>query len=213
MSHTLHRKGNANNLEKDYVVFSMSAKGFNEVNSHGALQEFLKILLKYGPVNMGDMKTGNQFIAEREKIIGNVQDTSIVHAVFNDRKKLSAAIKELKEADLGVSVIVSGLVEHVDQACREAEIERHTVEYSVGIRGKLSRLPEDEVLEISTMCGHGMVSQHLVRKALLDIKKGKRTPGEAGQLLATPCVCGVFNPERAAMLLKELAEVWCMDED
>lgn len=212
MSHTLHRKGTQDNLAGDFVIFAMTAKGFNEIGSRGALAEFLRILDKYDTVNMGDMKTGSRYIVNKEEIIGNVQDTSIVHAVFMDRRQVAKALKELKEADLGVSVIVSGIVDHVREACQEAGLDRHTVEYSVGIRGKLSKLPEDEVLEVTTMCGHGMVSQHLVRQMLIDIKRGLRSPKEAAELLATPCVCGVFNPKRAQLLLEELAEIWCFDE-
>ena len=212
MSHTLHRQGNEDNLQEDYIVFSMTAKKFNEVNSKHALKEFLRILDKYEHVNLGDMKTGGKFLVNKEQIIENVQDTSIVHAVFSDRAQLKVVLKELKGADLGVSVIVSGMVEHVEEACKEAGIERHTVEYSVGIRGKLAKLPEDELLEITTMCGHGMVSQHLVRQMLLDLKGGRRTAQQAAEYLATPCVCGVFNPKKAQRLLEELAEIWCFDE-
>ncbi|HWQ89927.1 MAG TPA: hypothetical protein VN374_08135 [Desulfitobacteriaceae bacterium] len=212
MTHTLHRRGTPENLEQDYVIFSMTAKGFNERGSRGALEEFLRILAKYDVANVGDMKTGNKFIVDKEIIFQNIQDTSIVHAVFTDRDQVTQALKELKEADLGVSVIVSGIVEHVHEACREAGLDRHTVEYSVGIRGNLALLPEDEILEVTTMCGHGMVSQHLVRQMIIDIKKGRRDEREAAELLATPCVCGVFNPVRAQSLLRELAEIWCLDE-
>ncbi len=212
MTHTLHRRGTPENLEQDYVIFSMTAKGFNERGSRGALEEFLRILAKYNVANVGDMKTGNRFIVDKEIIFQNIQDTSIVHAVFTDRNQVTQALRELKEADLGVSVTVSGIVEHVHEACREAGLDRHTVEYSVGIRGNLARLPEDEILEVTTMCGHGMVSQHLVRQMIIDIKKGRRDEREAAELLATPCVCGVFNPVRAQRLLRELAEIWCLDE-
>jgi len=212
MTHTLHRRGTPENLEQDYVIFSMTAKGFNERGSRGALEEFLRILAKYNVANVGDMKTGNRFIVDKEIIFQNIQDTSIVHAVFTDRNQVTQALRELKEADLGVSVTVSGIVEHVHEACREAGLDRHTVEYSVGIRGNLTRLPEDEILEVTTMCGHGMVSQHLVRQMIIDIKKGRRDEREAAELLATPCVCGVFNPVRAQRLLRELAEIWCLDE-
>jgi hypothetical protein len=58
-----------------------------------------------------------------------------------------------------------------------------------------------------------MVSHRLVRQMLIDIKKGRITPEKAGEMLATPCVCGVFNPERAAALLKEIASLWCFDEE
>lgn len=213
MSHTLHRKGSIDSFKNDYVVFSMTAKGFNEKNSKGALKEFLKILNKYNIANTGDMRTGGKYLVDPETIIENVQDTSIVHAVFTDREEVKAALKELREADLGVSITVTGIVDDVHDLCKEAGIDRHTVEYSVGIRGKLSRLPEEELLEITTMCGHGMVSQHFVRQMLIDIKRQRITPEKAGQYLATPCVCGVFNPQRAARLLRELAEIWCYDEN
>jgi uncharacterized protein YfcZ (UPF0381/DUF406 family) len=190
----------------------MSAKNYNEKNSNVALREFIKILSKYKVVNMGDMKTGGMYLVDQDKIINNVQDTSIVHAVFQDKEEVKKALREIKEADLGISVIVTGIVNEVQDICQEVGIERHTVEYSVGIRGKLSRLPEEELLEITTMCGHGMVSQHLARQMLLDMKRGKRSAREVGEILATPCVCGVFNPKRAQQLLEELAEVWCFDE-
>ena len=212
MTHTLHRRGSVDSFKKDFIVFSMTAKGFNETNSNWALSEFLRIVSKYPKVNMGDMKTGGMFLVDEDAIIENVKDTSIVHAVFTEKSDVVQAVRELKEADLGISVIVTGIVDEVGDICKEAGIDRHTVEYSVGIRGKLSRLPEDEVLEITTMCGHGMVSQHLARRMLLDIKRGKCTPQEAGEYLSTPCVCGVFNPKRAQRLLEELVEVWCFDE-
>ncbi|KUO62524.1 MAG: hypothetical protein APF84_01885 [Gracilibacter sp. BRH_c7a] len=82
----------------------------------------------------------------------------------------------------------------------------------IGIRVKPAKLPEDEILEITTMCGHGMISQYLARQTLLDMKRGKLTSQEAAEFLATPCICGVFNPKRAQRLLEELAELWCFDE-
>lgn len=212
MTHTLHRRGSEDSLSEDFIIFSMTAKGFNEKNSGGALTEFLRILSKYPKVNMGDMKTGGMYLVDEEQIIENVQDTSIVHAVFQDKKDVIQAVKELKEANLGVSITVTGIVDEVGGICKEAGIDRHTVEYSVGIRGKLSKLPEDELLEITTMCGHGMVCQNLARQMLLDVKRGRRTAEEAGQYLATPCVCGVFNAKRAQRLLEELVEIWCFDE-
>lgn len=212
MSHTLHRRGTPVNLEGDYVVFAMSAKGFNSENSKHALREFLEIVEKYGWVNMGDMKTGGYYLVGKEAILEGVQDTSIVHGVFDSKEEMAGAVKELKEADLGVSIIISGILENVRDAMLENGLEPHTVELSLGIRGRTERLPEDDLLEITTMCGHGMVSQTFVREMLMDIKKGRRTAGEAGNYLATPCVCGVFNPRRAQLLLEELLDVWCMDE-
>ena len=212
MSHTLHRRGTPENLEKDYIVFSMSAKGINSENSYHALGEFLEIMDRHNWVNMGDMKTGGNYLVGKEAIMEGVQDTSIVHGVFDTKENMAAAVKDLKKADLGVSVIISGVLHNVHSAVVENGLEPHTVEVSLGIRGRTERLPEDDLLEVTTMCGHGMVSQSFVREMLIDIKKGRRTPEDAGNYLATPCVCGAFNPRRAQMLLEELLDVWCLDE-
>ncbi len=60
MTHTLHRRGDRQSLDGDYVVFTMSAKGFNESGSAAKMREFLSILLQHNPVNYGDMVTGNR---------------------------------------------------------------------------------------------------------------------------------------------------------
>lgn len=213
MSHTLHRRGTPESLAKDYVVFAMSAKGINADNSKHALKEFLEIVNQFNWVNMGDMKTGGYFLVGEDAIMEGVQDTSIVHGVFQTKEDMKAAVRALKEADLGVSVTISGIINEVRDAIMEEGLQPHTVEVSMGIKGKTEKLPEDDLLQITTMCGHGMVSQGLCRQMLIDIKKGKRTAEEAGQYLATPCVCGVFNPKRAQAILEELLDVWCLDED
>lgn len=212
MSHTLHRRGTPANLQGDYVVFAMSAKGHNSENSRHALREFIEIVSRFGWVNMGDMKTGGYYLVGKDAIFDGVQDTSIVHGVFGSKEEMTKAVAAIKEADLGVSVIISGILRDIRESVEENGLLPHTVEVSLGIRGRLERLPEDDLLEITTMCGHGMVSQIFVREMLVDIKKGRRTAEEAGNYLATPCVCGVFNPRRAQMLLEELLDVWCMDE-
>ncbi len=79
----------------------------------------------------------------------------------------------------------------------------HTVEFSGGVHGKLGLLPKKPVLEITTMCGHGMVASNLVREMVRQIKKGKKSLEEAGVELAKPCQCGVFNPKRAEALLEK----------
>ena len=212
MTHTLHRRGSHESLKGDYVIFAMTATGFNKKNSRHALKEFEEIVTKYRWSNIGDMKTGGHYLVGQDKIMDNIVDTSIVHAVIASKEDLLACVRELREADLGVSVNITGIVEDVEEICNECGITRHTVEVSLGIRGRLDRLPEEDLLQVTTMCGHGMVSQSFVRQMLIDIKKGRRTAEEAGNYLATPCVCGVFNPRRAQMILEELLDVWCCDE-
>ena len=208
MSHTLHRRGAPGSLKNDFVLFAMSAKKINEVGSSVKLKRFLEIVSKYGPVNMGDMKTGNRFITSPETILGNAQDTSIVHGVFDNRESLIRALKEVKEADLGISVIISGLFDDVRECCQQAGVKRHTCETSLGIWGKRERLPNEEILNFTTMCGHGQVPFNLVKKMISDIKDGRRTVQEAAEELAKPCQCGIFNPKRAAAMLDEILCLW-----
>ena len=205
MTHTLHRRGTPENLGNDYVILAMSAKGINEVDSAPRLREFLRIAARHKPVNMGDMKTGNTFAVPTEKIIENVQDTSIVHAVFADTDSLAAAIKDIAAADLGVSVVVSGLLEATRECCAGVGTPHHTVEHSLGIWGRTDLLPSDAVLQVATMCGHGMVAHNLVTSLAADVKAGRITAKAAAASLAEPCVCGIFNPVRAEALLKAMA--------
>jgi hypothetical protein len=204
VTHTLHRQGTSESLEDDYVILAMSAKGYNSEGSAEKLREFLRIALRYDPVNMGDMKTGNARHMDAQQIIERVSDTSIVHAVFCDQDSVTQVLRAVKYADLGVSVVVSGLFDRVAACCQQADLQRapHTVEYSLGVWGRTELLPEDEVLQISTMCGHGMVSFGLVRAAIEDVREGRATAMEAAERLAEPCVCGIFNAVRAARLLK-----------
>jgi hypothetical protein len=60
------------------------------------------------------------------------------------------------------------------------------------------------VLEITTMCGHGQVSRYLVDDLAEKVKKGSLSLEEAGRELGKPCLCGLFNPKRAEMLLQKL---------
>lgn len=167
----------------------MTAKGFNKEGSAPWLREFLRIMARFGPVNMGDMKTGNIYKLPMEAIIEQVQDTSIVHAVFDSEEKMMAAVQAAKEADLGISVVVSGLMAEVATACRKSGIVGHTLEHSLGFRGKTrEKLPPFEILEVASMCGHGMVSFNLVKKALIDVKLGNATPAEAAK--TDPTVAG-----------------------
>ena len=53
MTNTLHRQGPADELERDYVIFATTAKKINREGSAPKIQEFMRICLKHGPVNIG----------------------------------------------------------------------------------------------------------------------------------------------------------------
>jgi hypothetical protein len=206
MTNTLHRQGTADSLKNDYVIFAHTAKGITREGSASKLQEFMRICLKYYPVNIGDGKQGNihQDDINIQKLIANQGDGAGAAAVFTDLETLQKVIEELIKADLGISINISGLLEGVQQCCRKAGIERHSVEHSVGFWGATDRLPEREILEFNTMCGHGMVSFNLIRKMIEYVKLRRLTPKKAAKIMAKCCECGVFNPVRAETLLEKI---------
>jgi hypothetical protein len=121
-------------------------------------------------------------------------------------------LKELKEKKPGISVIVSGVADIVQGIMDEAGLGRvHTIEYSMGTWGKTGRMPDFEVLKLTTMCGHAMVANDLVGKLLRDIKRGRRTPEEASLEMAKCCTCGNFNLTRGTRLLREMLPLYMMD--
>jgi len=205
MTNTLHRQGSAESLRNDYVIFAHTAKGITREGSAPKLQEFMRICLKYRPANIGDSKQGNihQNDIDIQKLIANQEDGAGAAAVFTDLDTLQKVLEELIRADLGISINVSGLLEEVQACCRRAGIERHSVEHSLGFWGSKDRLPEREILEFNTMCGHGMVSFNLIRKMIEQVKLRRLTPRKAATIMAKCCECGVFNPVRAEILLEK----------
>jgi len=206
MTNTLHRQGTSESLKNDYVIFAHTAKGITRERSAPKLQEFMRICLTYDPVNIGNGKQGNihQDDIDIQKLIANQKDGAGAAAVFTDLDTLQKVIEELIRADLGISINISGLLDGVQQCCRKTGIERHSVEHSVGFWGAKDRLPEKEILEFNTMCGHGMVSFNLIRKMIEYVKLRKLTPKKAAKIMAKCCECGVFNPLRAEMLLEKI---------
>ncbi len=205
MTHTLHRRGTPENLANDYVVFAMSAKGINEKDSATKMRQFMQIAQRYNPVNLGDMKTGNTYSVGTEKVMADIKDTSIVHVVFTDLETVAKVVQEVKDADLGMSVIISGLFDSAKECCQKTGLTLHTVEHSLDIWGKTEKLTPGDVLEVTTMCGHGMVAANLVVSMAEDIKAGRLSPEEAAEELAKQCCCGIFNPVRGAELLGAMA--------
>ena len=205
MTHTLHRQGNKESLAKDYIFLCMAAKGFNEDGADEKMREFLRIMMRHNPVNAGDMQSGNMFNSNMDDILTKVTSTSIVHGVFIDSDTATKVLQELKDADLGMSVVVSGPFDSVDCICKAAGLSPHSLDFSGGIWGNTKKLPAKEVQEVTTMCGHAMVASNLVKSLADDLKAGQITADEAGKELAKQCACGIFNPARAAELLQGMA--------
>ena len=205
MTHTLHRKGTRESLNRDYIFLCMAAKGINEDGADDKMREFLKIVIKHGAVNIGDMRTGNIFCCNPEEIIGKVTSTSIVHGVFTDPATVTKVMKSLKKANLGMSVVVSGPFSSVEEMCKKAGIKPHSVDYSAGIWGKTEKLARLELLECTTMCGHAMISANLVDDIVKRIRAGVINARQGSIEMGRVCCCGIYNPVRAEKILRKLA--------
>jgi len=211
MTHSLHRRGERESLENDFVVLGCPATGVNKKGSAPKTRKFLSICYENGPVNLGDMKTGNVFNTTMDDILNHVTDGTIVQCTFDNRERVVALLKQLKDDKPGISVIVSGLTDVVQQCMDEAGLGRiHSLEYSMGTWGKTEKLPDYEVLELTTMCGHAMISANLVDKLVRDIKRGRKTVEEAVLQMTRCCTCGNFNLTRAAQLLRKLLPLYVL---
>ena len=208
MTNTLHRRGTRDHLKNDYIIFCTPARGVNSNGSGSKIQEFLRICLKYHPVNMGDGLQGNilQDDIEVENFIANQKEGEGAAAVFTDLDTLQKVIAELIQADLGISINISGLLDEVQTCCRKVGLERHSVEHSLGIWGAKDLLPEREILEVNTLCGHGLVSFNLIRKMVEYVRLRRLTAKEAAKTMAKCCECGAFNPVRAEQLLEKMVK-------
>ena len=217
MTNTLHRQGTAESLRSDYVVFAAVARGYNEQGAEERKRRFLQMAIKHKPVNSAIVRDP-QVVGEGRKWVWSPlaeptmdperaldKFTGTIHATvtFDNLEAVQAFIAELREADLGISINISGLFDEVAGCCRTAGMQWHSVEHSLGIFGKKERLPSNQVLEISTMCGHGLVSFNFVIKIIDYVRLGILTPEQGAAYLARPCTCGAFNTSRAAELLKK----------
>jgi hypothetical protein len=222
MTNTLHRYGDRNSFRDDYIVFAMCSRGKNDENAVSRLRQFLELALQFNPVNLGDARHGGALRPSRSMgplshwkrdtapdfraVVDGLDTPTTAAAVFDNRPAAEDLMKAVTAADLGLSVNISTSVDGAEQCCHAAGLCRHSVGYSLGFEGKTERLPNEDVLMLSTMCGHGMVSASLAKKMIDWVKEGRRTPEEAVTYLARFCSCGVFNPSRAVRILKEARE-------
>ena len=208
MSHTLHRIAGSNALSDDFVILVMAASDYNKDEAVSEkYKKYFEIFEKHNPVNWGGMGIGHICETNAKKIYEALADSypglPMVHGVFATREDLVGALKDIKDADIGLSVIVSGLVDATECCANDADIKRHSINFSLGTWGRTEKLPDERILQISTMCGHAMISFNLINKKIEDIKAGRTTPEKAAIDLAEPCACGIFNPVRAQNLLEE----------
>jgi hypothetical protein len=185
VTHTNHRQGLRENLKNDWVMLSLPYRG--------------------PPVVMEKVEKYNE-ICRRHHPINPDRPRAWYIWVFDKRDNMEAALKDLAEVELGLSVVVSGLFDEVAECCRRASTGAHTVNQSLGFWGRTDKLPPRDVLEITTMCGHGLIAPSLVWHLAEGIRQDEVAAPAACQELRKMCICDIFNHVRAEELMERLAE-------
>jgi hypothetical protein len=228
MTNTLHRYSehyaferppNPQPVRNDFIVFAMASRGINDAELVDKYRAFLRLALKHNPVNIGDATKGGVLRPRQdlnpkahwkrdqrprpEEVIAGIEGHTTVAAVFDNYDAMKAFVDEVRGANLGISINISAPIDEAERCCRETGITRHSVEYSLGFCGRVERLPDSTVLELTTMCGHGMVSAGFAKKMVDWVKENRRSPAEVAGTMARFCICGVFNISRAESILNE----------
>lgn len=95
------------------MMLCLPAVGVNDEGHAPKLKKFLEIAVRYDPVNIGTIKLGNMYSHSKEEVVKEAQ--AVVHAVFVKQEQVTDVLKDLEKADLGMSVVVSGIFEKVDE--------------------------------------------------------------------------------------------------
>ncbi len=226
MTHTHHRRGTRESLAKDFVVLAMIDPAVTAQHAYrgalqGRVQQFLEICGRHHPVALGartptrrlrylqgwdaTMDSGIHRAARLADITTCEDIEGIGHAVYTDKTDVIGVLKELRVADLGFSIVVSGVFEEVFDACQQVGLEPHTVNMSLETWGRTERLPKSPILELCTMCGHAMIAPTLAAALLDRVRRGATTPEAAAVELGKQCTCNIFNTARAAEIFRHHA--------
>ena len=213
MTHSLHREGSIESLENDYAVFIYPARGFNYKGCAPRVRRLVEIIYQTGPANMiaTTLRRNLYSGVAPEDVLDSIKEGCRVFSVFNSRQKLKDLLARFKEADQGISIVVSGLIDRVREIASEVGLNPHTINVSLGVYGDTDRLPPADIRQVTTMCGHGMVSPFLVRDVIRKVKTHKADTWNGSLTLAKPCTCGIYNPYRSQALLNEMAPVYTVD--
>ena len=236
MSHTSQRRGlTVNGNLRELIVLAYTPHEYEDMDGIGkAMKDLALTMLKHNPDNWISRNFNEIDIPDLGRLQGPLNwfsgkwpesgkklmlalvgyTSSVITAVYNDTKSVSALLKEIKgqwlsrnaESGYPISIVLSGLPDHVGECCKANGLEQHTYLQSLGFYGKVKDLPSEEELALITMCGHGLISVNRIRRLTGGIKKGDISAKEAAHDIAAPCVCGIVNMERAESVFLKLAK-------
>jgi len=228
MTNTLHRYSehyafepppNPQPVDNDFIVFAMASRAINDEQLVEKYRTFLSLAVKHHPVNIGDATKGGVLRPRRDmnptahwkrdqlpnpdEVIAGIEGHTTVAAVFENYADMTAFVADVRAANLGISINISAPIDDAERCCHDTGITRHSVEYSLGFCGRVDRLPNAATLELSTMCGHGMLSANFAMKMVDWVKENRRSPEQAARYMARFCTCGVFNTKRAEAIIEK----------
>lgn len=218
MTHSLHRRGNRKSLEGDYIIFT-NDRPLEDVEKNEKLNI---ILARHNPAGActetridgkrkrlryikGWNKNQSSGLHESYTLeeIRNAKKVTRWGSVYRNREDVKKTIKDIVDAELGISIVVSGLFDEVRDMCIKAGTMAHTVNMSCETLGKTSLLAEPKILEFTTMCGHSFISPNLVIHLINRVKRGTMGAEDASIEMAKQCTCNWFNVDRASKLINE----------
>ena len=202
MSHSLHRQGSDKDLKKDFVMYARTSRWINKEGGGPKLNKIFDIAFSEKPNNFGASIYGKNIYSGLDvTVFKEILNKNVGFiCCFADREAMKRTLQKLKDAEIGISIVVSGLIDEVFAIAKDVGLKPHTAFLSLGIHGKKELLPDPKVQEVTTMCGHGLVASKLTRSVMKKVKKGKLTPEEGARVLAQPCPCGIVNTVRCAEL-------------
>ena len=200
MTHTLNRLGLSDKSPEEEFVFLCMVNQHEKYLKADAMKKIAETVFQYNPDNFIGAPNG----FTKDDVINLAPATGIVTAVFNNKDDLLELVKDIASQDLGVSVVISGLFTDINSVCCSSGLKEHTFHISLGFFGNTENLPDSKTLEITTQCGHGLISPNLVKHIAKKISKGKMTTDEGAQMLIKPCVCGIGNQKRITKILKQM---------
>jgi hypothetical protein len=121
MSHSAHRCGTVSNLQNDYTMYARTSRYVNREGCGPKLRKILEIFLSENPVNFGSSHSGKSFAAglDPEEYARSLDKAYAVACCFSKPSSVLNVLKRLKEADTGISIVVSGLIEEVQNMADE----------------------------------------------------------------------------------------------
>jgi hypothetical protein len=219
LTHSLHRRGERESLEGDYIVFVAREKPIEDPERN---QKLIHIMTRHNPMGVITQKiidgkrTRPRYAKWWEKSMDSglfesatLEEINVIElprswgAVYSEKEDVQNVVKELAEAELGYSVVVSGIFDEVRDICVKAGTQPHTVNMSLETHGNTSLIAEPKILEFVTMCGHSFIAPSLVKYLIERVKKGAMTAEAAAVEMGKQCTCNFFNNFRAVKMINE----------